>query len=251
MAQITFFHYVHKETIIHRMDGRLKLLCMLLLSISASLASEWQHYLLALVVALLGLLLAKLPIIALLRDMKYFAIIIIVVFVSNAVNISGDPIPGIPLNSVSIQGVEAGLRFAGRLILIIMVCIVLTGTTTLWSFRNIVEWYLRPLPFVPEARVATMINLTFVLIPVIFDNFAEMMDAQKSRGIELRKIPIRRIKYLAFPLLSRTLRRADEIVWAMESRCYSETRTKAAFTVNKADVLILAVCLAVFVLGFL
>jgi len=245
MAQVTFFHYVHKDTALHRMDGRLKLLCMLLLSLSASFASEWQHYLAPLCLIAIALIAARLPVITLLKDMRFFAIIISIVLAANALTIAGDPIPGFPIESVSMQGMVRGLRFAGRLVLIIMVCALVTGTTSLLTFKNVIEWYLRPIPFIPETRVATMISLTFVLIPVIFDSYTEMMSAQKSRCIELRKNIIKRLNFIAFPLLARTLRRADEIVYAMESRCYSETRTKAIFKTNKADWLILAICAAV------
>jgi len=245
MAQVTFFHYMHKDTALHRMDGRLKLLCMLLLSLSASFAYEWQHYLAPLCLAAIALIAAKLPITALLKDMKFFAAIILIVLVTNAFAIAGDPIPGFFIESVSMQGVTRGLRFAGRLVLIIMVCAVVTGTTSLLTFKNVIEWYLRPVPFIPEARVATMISLTFVLIPVIFDSYTEMMSAQKSRCIELRKNPLKRLRFVVFPLLAGTLRRADEIVYAMESRCYSETRTRPLFKTNKVDWLILAICAAV------
>ena len=247
MAQITFFHYIHKNTVLHRMDGRLKLLCMLLLSLTASFASQPLHYLAPLCVVVAALSVAKLPILALLRDMKFFIFIIIIVLISNAFNVSGDPIPGFPVQSISMQGLITGMRFAGRLVLIIMVCTVMTGTTSLLTFKNVIEWYLRPVPFIPEVRVATMINLTFVLIPVIFDSYTEMMNAQKSRCVGLRKNPVKRVTFIAFPLLSRTLRRADEIVYAMESRCYSETRTRAIFKTNKIDWFILAVCLAVLI----
>jgi len=197
------------------------------------------------------LIAARLPIIALLKDMKFFAVIILIVLVTNAFTIAGDPIPGFPIESVSMQGVARGLRFAGRLVLIIMVCAVVTGTTSLLTFKNVIEWYLRPILFIPEARVATMVSLTFALIPVIFDSYAEMMSAQKSRCIELRKNPFKRLSFIAFPLLARTLRRADEIVYAMESRCYSETRTRALFKTNKADWLILAICASVLLFVFL
>ncbi len=247
MAQINFFHYIHKETVLHRMDGRLKLLCMLLLSISASLASEPSHYLVPLCTVIVALSISKLPILALLRDMKFFAIIIMIVLISNAFNVSGDPIPGFPIQSVSVQGIIAGLRFTGRLILIIMVCTVMTGTTSVLTFQNAIEWYLRPVPFIPEVRVATMINLIFVLLPVIFDNYTETMNAQKSRCVGLRKNPIKRVTFIVFPLFSRTLRRADEIVYAMESRCYSEIRTRAIFKTNIADWFILAICLAILI----
>jgi energy-coupling factor transporter transmembrane protein EcfT len=83
------------------------------------------------------------------------------------------------------------------------------------------------------------------LIPVIFDSYTEMMNAQKSRCVELQKNPIKRVNFIVFPLLSRTLRRTDEIVYAMESRCYSEVRTRAIFKTNKIDWLILTICVAV------
>lgn len=245
MASVTFFHYIHKDTLLHRMDGRLKLLCMLILSLSAGFASEWQHYLVPLCVIMLALFTARLPITSILKDMKFFAFIIIIVIVADAFVIPGDPIPNLPIAGVSMQGVITGLRFAGRLTLIIMTCAVVTGTTSLMTFRNAIEWILRPIPFVPEVRVATMINLTFTLIPIIFDNYKEMTDAQKSRCIQLRKNPVKRLKFIVLPLLTGTLRRADEIVYAMEGRCYSEDRTRAVFKANNIDWLIVAACTAV------
>jgi energy-coupling factor transporter transmembrane protein EcfT len=245
MVGVTFFHYIHKETVLHRMDGRLKLFCMLLLSLSAGFAFKWLHYLIPICIIVLALWTAKLPIVALLKDMKFFGVIILIVFLSNAFAMPGDPIPNFPIASVSLQGVTAGLRFAGRLTIVIMTCAVITGTTSFMMLKNAIEWILRPVPFIPEVRVATMINLTFVLIPVIFDNYKEMMDAQKSRCIQLRKNPVKRIQFIVFPLLTQTLRRADEIVYAMESRCYSEVRTQAILKTNKIDWIILTICMMV------
>ena len=227
MAQVTFFHYIHKETPLHRVDGRLKLLCMLLLTIAVSLATEWQHYIVPMSVIGLALVVSKLPLITILKEMKFLVVMIIIILVMS------------------------GWHFAGRLVLMMMISTVMAGTTSLSTVKNAIEWYLRPIPLIPEARIAMVINLTFVLIPVIFDTYLEMMNAQKARGIELRKNPIRRMKFIVLPLLSRTLRRADEIVYAMESRCYSEIRTRAIFKTNKMDWLILAICIVVLIVGLL
>lgn len=246
MAQVTLFHYMHKDTLLHRMDGRIKLVCMFALSLSASLASAWQHYLLPLSVVAFALMAAKLPLIDILRDMVFFGVLILVVLIVNAFSIPGDPIPGFPIAGVSLPGLITGLRFAGRLTIIVLLCAVITGTTPVTTFRNAVEWFLRPIPLIPEVRIATAINLTFVLIPVILDSFNEMMGAQKSRCIELQKNPIKRVNYTVFPLLGQTLLRADEIASAMESRCYSEQRSQPAFKSTKADWFILAICLSIF-----
>ena len=219
MAQVTFFHYVHKNTALHQMDGRLKLLCMLLLTLAISLAISWQHYIVLIVVTAIALAVSKLPLMTMLKEMKFFAVIVVIVLVMN------------------------GWPFAGRLVLMLMISTVMAGTTSLVTVKNVIEWYLRPIPFVPEVRIATIINLIFVLIPVIFDNYLELMNAGKARCIDMQKNPIKKVKFIVFPLLSRTLRRADAIVYAMEARCYSEIRTRAVFKTNKADWFILAICL--------
>jgi len=225
---------------------------MLLLSLSASFALKLPHYLVPISLIMLAIWAAKLPFGALLKDMRFFGVLILIVFISNAFLIPGEPIPNFPIANISQQGVITGLRFAGRLTLIIMACSVISGTTSLSSLRNAVEWILRPFPFISEVRIATMVSLTFILIPLIFDNYIEIMDAQKSRCIQLQKKPALRIKYISFPLLTQTFRRADEIINAMESRNYSEVRTQVELYTKKADWLILALCAAVllFVLFF-
>ncbi|NLM38260.1 MAG: energy-coupling factor transporter transmembrane protein EcfT [Firmicutes bacterium] len=246
MAEITFFQYIYGDTILHRMDGRLKLACMLLLSLAASFATALHHYLLAFGLLIFALRLAKLPWTALLKDLRFFGLIILLVISINAWTIPGDPIPTLPLPGLSRQGVVAGLRFAGRLAIIVLVCAVVTGTTPLRTFGQVIEWVLRPIPFVPAARIATMVTLTFALIPVLLGQFAEMMAAQKARGIELRKNPVRRLYYAVFPFLEQMLRRTDQIVEAMEARGYSEVRTRAVFKSTKRDWLIFLLCLSVF-----
>lgn len=224
MAQVNFLHYIHQDTPLHRMDGRLKLLCMLLLTLSASFATKWQHYLIPICVACLALWMAKLPVITIFKEMKFFAVMIVIVFMMSS------------------------LHHASHLLFMMLIATVMAGTTPLITIKNVIEWYLRPVPFIPETRIAMIINLTFVLIPLIFDNYLEMINAGKARGMELRKNPIEKIKLIVFPLLNRTLRRADELVHAMESRCYSETRTRVIFKTNKADWLILMACIAVLIL---
>ena len=234
-----FFHYVHKNAILHNMDGRIKVFCMVLMSLATSLAVNVLDFTILTCVVFMALLVSKLPMISLVKDMKFFMFLIIFVFIMNSLSIKGEPIPNFPIKSVSIEGVTAGLLFAWRLILIIMICSIVTGTTSLLVFKKVIEWYLRPIPFISETRVSTMINLTFLLIPVILDQYTEMSNAQTARCVESRKNPIKRVMFIAVPLLSNTLRKTDELIYAMESRCYSEERTRALFKVNPLDWIVL------------
>ena len=93
MAQIVFFQYLEKDSLLHRMDGRLKLLCLLLLSLSVSLAKTPAHYAAAFCLLYAALSAAKLPLAALLREMRLFAFLLAAVFLANAFFTDGDPLP--------------------------------------------------------------------------------------------------------------------------------------------------------------
>jgi len=224
MARLTLFHYIQKKTPLHEMDGRLKLLSLFLVMFSIGRLGQWQGYALLAGISVLALLVSKLPMITLLKEMKLLIIFLLVIFW------------------------VAGWERAGQFTLIVIFGTIMAGTTPVNTVKNAIEWYLRPIPFIPEARVAMVINLTFVLIPLIFDQYVSGRDAGRARGIELNNNPIRRIKFLIYPLLERTFRSVDELIDAMESRCYSEVRTKVLFKTRKTDWLILLICVVLFML---
>lgn len=235
------FHYVHKNTALHNMDGRIKVLCMILLSLAASLSSGGVSYAILTVAVCTALFVSKISFFSLLKEIKFFLFLITFIFVMNAFTIKGEPIENFPVKSISLEGVIFGAMFAWRMILIVMIGVIVTYTTSLLVFNKVIEWYLRPIPFVPETKVATMVNLTFVFIPVILDQYAEINYAQKARCVESRKNPLKRVLFIILPLMTNTLRKTDELIFAMESRCYSEDRTKAIFHANLFDWIILAI----------
>lgn len=239
MAELNIFHYIPQKSIIHEMDGRIKLICMILFTIAAGIAARIFDFTILTSVLVITLIGSGLPITKLFIEIRYFLFLIGIVIVVHSFSIPGTPIPNLPIHGLSMEGLRSGLLFGWRLILIILISTILVGTTPLSLLKSVIEWFLRPIPFIQEARVATMFSLTFVLIPLIFDQASEMQEAQKARCIEGRKNPIIRIKFLIFPLLLHTFMRADEMVLAMESRCYSEIRTKAVFKTNINDWLLL------------
>ncbi|WP_434509715.1 energy-coupling factor transporter transmembrane component T family protein [Desulfitobacterium sp. AusDCA] len=239
MAELNIFHYIPQKSPVHNMDARIKLICMILLTVSAGIASKTVDLSILTCILFIALIVSRLPIKNLLLEIRYFLFLIGFVIVVNSYSVPGTPITSIPIHGFTWEGLNFGLRYGWRLILIFLMCTVLTGTTPLFLLKSVIEWFLAPIPWVPEARVATMFSLTFVLIPLVFDQASEMQEAQKARCIEARKNPIRRVMSLIFPLLLHTFMRADEMVLAMESRCYSEVRTKAVFKTSTMDWLIL------------
>lgn len=86
-----------------------------------------------------------------------------------------------------------------------------------------------------KLRIPYTYTFTFVaavrLAPIIADEAQEIIDAQRSRGVEMEKGgPVKRIKALVsifIPLLINSLRRAYDMAEALEVKCFgaSERRT--------------------------
>ncbi len=235
MAELTVFHYLPKKSIVHDMDGRIKLICMILFTIAAGIANQARWLSLLTFIFVMALIYSGLPIKKLIIQIRYFLFLIGIVIVTHSISVPGRPIPGLPIHCVSWEGLSSGLFFGWRLILIFILSLILTGTTSLSLLKNVIEWFLRPIPFIREAKFATMFSLTFVLIPLIFDQVSEIQEAQKARCVEGRKSPVKRVMLLLFPLLFHIFIRTDEMALAMESRCYSEVRTKAVFKTRATD----------------
>lgn len=220
---VTFFQYIHRLTWLHEMKGRWKLLCLILLTLSATSSTAWFHFLIIGFVLAAALVVSQLPFFSILKELKWLFILLVIVFFLS------------------------GWLLTARLSLMVLISIIMTGTTTPQAINQGITWYLRPIPFVKEVRIATMINLIFNFIPMIFSQYQEMSHAQHARLVGLRKNPVRRIKLLVIPLVGRMLRQADELIFAMEARSYSEVRVKERETLgSKWDFLSVCVSLIIF-----
>lgn len=222
MAQLNLFRYHHRSTPFHNWNGRTKLLGAIILSITAGFAA--QPWLLALVttILLILLILSKLPLKQFSFELRYLLCLSGIITLVHTFSIPGTPLTNIPLVGASLEGLFSGLLFSWRLILFLMISTILTGTTTLSSLQTAICWLLRPLPFINERRIATLFNMTFVLIPLIFDEANQLREAQRSRCIDNRKNPLQQVVLLVYPLLRQTFRKVEEIALAMEARGYQD-----------------------------
>ena len=112
-----------------------------------------------------------------------------------------------------------------RLLLVVFMGVLLMATTRTADIRAALVWYLKPIPFVNEKMAATMVGLVVRFLPVILFQAGEIADAQRARGIERRKNPLIRLMRFTIPLFRRVFLSADELVAAMQARCYNEHRT--------------------------
>jgi len=218
---ITAFHYQSGSTKIHILDARFKLILTALTSITLLNVSAWA------LVVMSGMLTALcwhigMPLLSAARELRYFFILLLMVFVARVLSTSGESLVQIGFLEISKQGLVDGGLVCWRLLLIVTLGLVLISTTRVSEIKRSVAWFFKPMPGVPEKRLATMLGLIVRFIPVIFAMAGEVTAAQQARGIGSRKNPFFRLKTFTIPLLRAVFRDAGNLALAMEARCYSE-----------------------------
>ncbi len=239
LAELISFGYRPGDSVLHRLDPRVKLLCLIGVSL-AVLNSETPG--LGLWTLAFGLLTGTmgLPLSRLAREFRYMGLLILLVFLARSLSTPGEPVIRFWSADVTREGLTAGGLAAWRLALVVVLGLLLTATTRPWQVKAAVESLLKPFPFIPRRRVAFMMGLLLRFIPLILSAAKETSDAQRARAIENRRNPVYRMVKLIIPLMRRTFLEADRLATAMEARCYTDDRATPPLAAGAGDWLFLA-----------
>jgi energy-coupling factor transporter transmembrane protein EcfT len=170
-----------------------------------------------------------------LRELRGIALMLALVFIARALFTDGEPWLAFGPVAATREGLREGALTCLRLALMFMLGAAFIATTPSAQIKAGVQWFLKPMPFVPAERVATMLSLIVRFIPVILEQAALASEAQRARGVENRPNPLRRTALLGMALMRRTLATADNLAVAMEARCYSEKRSDPDLKIGRRD----------------
>ena len=246
MAELTPFSYRPGASVLHLQDVRFKLVFIVFISIASMKACFISLSVLSSAL-FSAILIIHLPLKSILKELRYFFVFLIFVFAARALCTPGTPLIEFMGIDITRQGIYDGTLVCWRMLLVVLVGLLFVSTTRSSEIRAAIEWFLKPFPFIPGKRVATMMSLIVRFIPVIFKQAKETSDAQRARGVENRKNPVYRLMKLVVPLIRRTFESADKLAIAMEARCYSEKPVNTEHYANRNDwiALFLVLCLCV------
>lgn len=234
MAELAFVRHHPGVSIVHRLDVRVKLVALLLFTIGIARADFGDLVLLGLVV-MLGLVSARPTFARSAAGLLWWFGFLMLVFCARALTTDGTPLFSIGIFSVTREGVFGGLLFAGRLAVIGLLGLLMVISTRPIEIKAGVQWLLRPVPKFPSERVATMLSLILRFIPMIFEQARRTSAAIKARGIEQRRNPFYRVKHFALPFVRRLFEDADNLILAMQARCYRDRRTDPHLAFQVSD----------------
>lgn len=234
MAELTSFGFSPGDSLLHHLDARFKLIFIILLSLVCL-----NLYFVSLgifTVLLLGcIIIARLPLNSGFKELRYFFILLLLVFIARVLSTGGTPLINIKFITVSKEGLFSGILVCWRLAFVILLGFTFVATTRPSAIKAAVQWFLKPVPLIPEQKVAVMMGLILRFVPVIFDQAKETLEAQRARCVQNRKNPVYRLIKLGFPLMRRTFERADDLVAAMEARGFTENRTDPELVAHQRD----------------
>lgn len=235
IKNITLGQYFPGDSIIHRLDPRIKLVLAIALIVVIFLADTLVGNLVLFAFLALVILLSRVSVKYVLRGLKPLWFIIVLTFVLNTFFYSG----GTEIFSwwivrVTREGLISAVRLAVRLVFLITSTTMLTLTTSPIALTDGLESLLKPLKAVrfPVHELAMMMTIAMRFIPTLLEETDKIMKAQTARGAEFDSGSVfaraKGMVPLLVPLFVSAFRRADELAFAMESRCYhgGEGRTR-------------------------
>ena len=232
---VAFGQYYPSNSSVHRLDARVKLLLTLLFVISIFFIKTYFGFMLTLAVLLIVILLARLPIMSVLKSVRGILFIVVFTAVINLFFIKeGEVLVHSGIIMITKTGVHTTVKMVLRLVLLISGASLLSLTTTPVELADGLESLMAPLKLikVPVRDIAMIMSIALRFIPTLFEETNKIISAQKARGASFDTGSIfARAKALLpvlIPLFVNSFRRADELAFAMDARCYNATdkRTK-------------------------
>lgn len=237
MDGISLFTYFPGTSPLHRFDPRLKMAAVIAMSVAVFLTESTGLIVLTILTAAV-LIASRYPLLQRnnLRQLRGIFILALLLFIGRALLSRGGAAAGTGDGGTYII---AGIRGAWRLLLFAALGLIFTVTTSTIRIQDGIASVLKPVPFIPEQKVAVMIGLTVTFVPVIFTISREVLEVHKSRGLSGRKRPLRRISAFTSHVLAAVLQYADDISAAMESRGYGNSRTPPGFSPGRQDLILI------------
>ena len=234
IRDITIGQYYQTDSVIHRLDPRVKLAGTLLYIVTLFFIQNMWGYLLATAALAAVIKLSKVPLGFIVRGMKAIAFILGITVVFNMFLTPGEPIVSFWIFNLTWEGIRTAIFMGWRLILLIIGSSLMTLTTTPTNLTDGMEKALKSFNKigVPVHEIAMMMSISLRFIPILLEETDKIMKAQIARGADFESGNIvqkaKAMVPLLVPLFISAFRRANDLAMAMESRCYhgGEGRTK-------------------------
>lgn len=234
IRDITLGQYYQEDSVIHRLDPRVKLVVTILYLISLFIVKSAVGYAIAALFLGICIALSKVPFKYMIKGMKAILFLLIITVIFNLFLTPGEVLWQFGRVHITREGLDIAIKMAIRLSLLIIGSSLMTLTTTPNNLTDGMEKLLGPLKklHVPVHEISMMMSIALRFIPILLEETDIIMKAQMARCADFESGNlVKRAKSLVpllVPLFISAFRRAGDLAMAMEARCYrgGDGRTK-------------------------
>ena len=234
LREVTLGQYYPVDSVIHRLDPRVKLLGTVLFLISLFIVKSWIMYGVAALALAILIKISSVPFRFMTRGLKSIVILLLISVSFNLFLTPGEVLVQFWILKITREGLHIALMMGARLILLVLGSSLMTLTTTPNQLTDGLEKGLGVLKKVgvPVHEISMMMSIALRFIPILIEETDKIMKAQQARGADFESGNLlQRAKAmvpLLVPLFISAFRRANDLAMAMEARCYhgGEGRTK-------------------------
>jgi len=256
MRDISFGQYYPSNSPLHRLDPRIKILSVVIYVVAIFFIDGYTGFLAVFVLLAIAVGLSKVPLKLIFRSIRPLLFLIIFSLTVNLFFTTGAAetvIVAFPFKNYAFwrieitdkifewwqigmywSGINTAVKLTLRLAFLVMGPSLLTLTTTPVTLTDGIESLMKPLRIIrfPVHELAIIMSIALRLIPTIMEETDKIILAQKARcaAFDSRNLfkKARALLPVLIPLFVSSLRRAEDLAYAMDSRCYhgSVGRTK-------------------------
>jgi energy-coupling factor transport system permease protein len=243
LKDITIGQYFPGKSIIHKLDPRIKIILVFAFLITIFVVHNFYSLGFLVLCTAIIILISGVPVKLYLKSLKAILPIIVITAILNIFYVADDRILfHWKFIKITMLGIETAIFMGVRIILLILISSVLTYTSSPTELTDGIERLMSPLKYIKldVHSIVMMMTIALRFVPTLIEETDKIMSAQKSRGADLESGGLaKRAKALLpviIPLFVSAFRRAYELAYAMDCRCYNGGEGKTTMKILKLSV---------------
>ncbi len=152
ISDITIGQYFPGNSLLHKMDARMKIILVLGLIVSLFICKNVVSLAVMVVLSIVIVAISKIPPKTIAKSVKPLIIIILITAVLNLFYGSGEPLVQLGRFKITVDGIETAVFMAVRIILLVVISSLLTYTTSPNELTDSLERLLKPLILLSQSQ---------------------------------------------------------------------------------------------------
>lgn len=231
IKDITIGQFFPGNSLIHKLDPRAKIIITFVFITALFLCRNFFSLGMLFLSAIVAILISRISFKVILKGLKMIVVLVVFTGILQIAYNDEGTVLWKPFEqysfAVTTGGVFSSVFIIIRIVSLILFSSLLTYTTSPTSLTDAIERLLSPLKLfkVNVSSLSMMMTIALRFIPTLIEEIDIIMSAQKARGADLETGSFtQRAKALVpvfIPLIVNSFRRAYELAFAMECRCYT------------------------------